>query len=125
MISFNVNNTDHDIIQKIAERAMRVQAAHRHHRDCRKLQDFLMDITAVHANGCRLDLDRLLAADDFNFSHDVFGIERHLNRQTGQLEDCFLPRFAMRSQRLEPSADHALKATVLDKVGRIDHGAKS
>ena len=41
-----------------------------------------------------LDWDRLLAADDLNFLHDVGGIRRHVNRQTGKLEDHFTPRFA-------------------------------
>jgi len=53
-----------------------------------------MDVTACHVNGCPLKLQELLEADDFNFSHDIFGIRRHLNRETGQLENCFLPRFA-------------------------------
>jgi len=51
-----------------------------------------MDITACHLNGCPLKLQKLLEADDFNFAHDVFGIQRHINRRTGKLEDCFLPR---------------------------------
>ena len=53
-----------------------------------------MDLEAVHGNGCPLDFDRLLAFDDFNFAHDMQGIRRHLNRQTGELEDCFVPRCA-------------------------------
>lgn len=53
-----------------------------------------MDITAVHLNGCPLKLSELASADSFNFAHDVFGIRRHINRETGQIEDCFLPRFA-------------------------------
>ena len=55
--------------------------------------DALMDIGATHAT-CPLRLEEFRDADDFNFSHDVFGIRRHLNRQTGRLENCFLPRFA-------------------------------
>ena len=53
-----------------------------------------MDLTTCHANGCPLRLGELLIADDFNFAHDVFGIRRHLNRETGKLENCFLPRFS-------------------------------
>lgn len=59
--------------------------------------DFLetaMDITATHLNGCPLKLQELLAADSFNFHHDVAGIRHHLNRETGELEDFFRPRFA-------------------------------
>jgi hypothetical protein len=35
-----------------------------------------------------------VTADGSNFVHDIVGIERHLNRQTSQLGDCFIPRFA-------------------------------
>lgn len=53
-----------------------------------------MDISAVHVNGCPLRLKDLLKADDFNFWHDIFGIQKHINRATGQLNNCFIPRFA-------------------------------
>jgi hypothetical protein len=53
-----------------------------------------MDIAAVHANGTRLDLQRWLEADKFNFWHDIVGINRHIDRKTGKLNNCFLPRFA-------------------------------
>lgn len=79
-------------IAKIAARACTLAAAHGvkyEHIDA------MMDVEAAHAV-CALDLDALLAADDGNFRHDVFGIRRHLNRQTKQIEDCFLPRFARR-----------------------------
>lgn len=59
----------------------------------RSRMDWHMDIEAAHIN-CKLDLDRLLSFDDGNFGHDVFGIMRHLNRNTGALMDCFLPRCA-------------------------------
>ena len=57
-------------------------------------RDALMDVTAVHANGCPLRLKQLYCAPPFDFTHDVFGIRGHLNRETGKLEDCFLPRYA-------------------------------
>ena len=56
--------------------------------------DILMDVDACHSNGCPLQLQALLDADDFNFAHDVFGIRRNINRQTGQLMNCFWPRYA-------------------------------
>ena len=59
-----------------------------------EFMDADMDITACHMNGNPLRLIQLLAADDMNFSHDVFGIRRHLNRETGKLEDCFSPRYS-------------------------------
>ena len=56
--------------------------------------DFIMDIEATHCNGCSLDLDKLLNFPEFDFYHDIYGIIRHLDRQTGKLMDCFLPRCA-------------------------------
>ena len=54
----------------------------------------MMDIEACHCNGCALRLDELLQAADSDFVHDVAGIYRNLDRLTGKLQDCFLPRFA-------------------------------
>ncbi len=54
----------------------------------------LMDIEACHCNGCPLDLRALLDADGFDLVHDVAGIRRHINRETGKLGDCFWPRYA-------------------------------
>lgn len=52
-----------------------------------------MDISAVHVH-CPLRLSDLLSADQFNFAHDMYGIQRHINRRTGELKNFFLPRFA-------------------------------
>lgn len=54
----------------------------------------MMDIEAVHYNGCELRLKELLAADDANFIHDVMGIITKIDRETGELTDCFVPRYA-------------------------------
>lgn len=55
--------------------------------------DVRMSLTACHLNGCPLKLAELLKADDFNFVHDVIGINRHVSRDTGKLLNHFLPRF--------------------------------
>lgn len=92
MISFTTETKDEArTILKIAHRAavMAISADVYY-----PLLDADMDITAVHVNACPLKLDELLAADDFNFAHDVFGIRRHLDRETGELGGCFVPRFA-------------------------------
>ncbi|MGU2439534.1 DUF6874 family protein [Burkholderia cenocepacia] len=62
--------------------------------------DLHMDLTACHANGCPMEWEHLNAADDFTLAHDVGGIRRHINRRTGQLEDCFLPRCAVKEQHV-------------------------
>jgi hypothetical protein len=57
-------------------------------------RDFMMDVQATHANGCPLDFTKWLSFDDFSFWHDVRGIQRHIDRQSGELRNCFLPRCA-------------------------------
>lgn len=83
---------EQNLIHKIADRAIAAAAAQGVSYD--KLTA-CMDIAACHLNGCELDLNKLLAAPDADFGHDVFGIRRHIDRRTGQLTDCFLPRCAM------------------------------
>jgi len=54
----------------------------------------IMDIDACHCNGNPLKLQELLEADDFNFGHDVFGIRANIDRTTGKLQNCFVPRYS-------------------------------
>ena len=56
----------------------------------------LMDLIACHTHGCPLDWDAMLSCDMLNLSHDVCGINRHIDRETGELRDCFVPRMAKR-----------------------------
>jgi hypothetical protein len=51
-----------------------------------------MDLEAAHCNGCKLDFKKLLAFKDFDFYHDTAGIAAHIDRNTGMLKECFLPR---------------------------------
>jgi hypothetical protein len=55
----------------------------------------IMDIDACHNNDCPLKLAELLNADDTNFAHDVFGIRANIDRATGKLQNCFVPRYAI------------------------------
>lgn len=87
-ISFDVSTKDRAIIRQIAERAVQELNVGR--------LDTLMDITATHCNGNPLRLADLLSANAFNFAHDIYGIARHLNRETGALMDFFSPRYSQR-----------------------------
>lgn len=87
VINFAISKAEADLISRIMLRA-EVDKCDR--------QDFSMDITACHCNGNPLRLADLLAADDFNFAHDINGIRRNLNRDTGKLMNCFSPRFSRR-----------------------------
>lgn len=90
-VSFAVSEADGRVITDIVKRGIKM-AKEAGRRDIGTL-DAKMDITAVHTNGHPLKLDKFLAADDFNFAHDFFGINRHINRDTGGLNSCFSPRF--------------------------------
>lgn len=87
-VSFDVSAEDDRIITDIAKRAVNVFPDLDY-----VYMNVSMDIAATHANGTPLKLKELLAADDFNFAHDVAGIRNNLNRESGKLENCFLPRF--------------------------------
>lgn len=91
-ISFDVSGDDQDLIEQIAARA--VSLAIKGGFIYQQI-DAVMDITACHANGCPLRLKELLAADEGNFWHDVFGINRFLDRDNGKLGGCFLPRYSV------------------------------
>lgn len=58
-----------------------------------KRLNLIMDIEAAHL-ACPIDLERLLTADAATFGHDLVGIYRHINRETGELSGCFVPRTA-------------------------------
>lgn len=89
-VRFDAKRRDTALIDRIVERAA---ASGLLGSDRLSLE---MDLTATHLNGCPLDLGALLGADEFNFAHDVCGIQRHIDRNTGKLTRCFLPRFYAR-----------------------------
>lgn len=91
-VSFRVSNSDADIISQITDRAWSIDWLRASYTDKMAMA---MDVTAVHANGNRLRLADLLAADDFNFAHDMSGICNCLDRSTGQLTRHFRPRFSV------------------------------
>lgn len=69
---------------------------------CKDRLSMDMDITAVHCNGRRLDLKKLLNFPDFDFAHDICGIQRHINRTNGKLLDYFLPRCSAKAEASNP-----------------------
>jgi len=86
MLKFTKSKLENEFIEQILERIIAKFP------ETDRLSMY-MDLSACNAQ-CPLKLDKLLVADEFNFWHDVSGIRQHINRQTGLLEDCFLPRFA-------------------------------
>ena len=86
MVEFKVTEEEHRLINLIVAKADALDL------EDRSQLDLIMDLEATHSNGCPLDFCRLLNFPVFDFTHDICGIRRHLNRTTGQLEDHFLPR---------------------------------
>lgn len=90
-LNLNLTPADRALIEQIAERACRIAAEADAPRD--KI-DLMLDLAATHLNGNPLRLADMVAWDrDFDIAHDVFGIERHLDRETGKMTDFFSPRF--------------------------------
>ena len=38
------------------------------------------------------EIKRLMKFDDFSFAHDIVGIQANIDRNTGKLRNCFVPR---------------------------------
>lgn len=89
ILNWKTTKEENDLINKIVKR---FSSLHPEYRDWE--QGLEMDITATHLNGCPIDLEQLLTAPDFDFNHDVAGIHHHLDRTTGKLTSCFIPRCA-------------------------------
>lgn len=56
-----------------------------------------MDLLAAHANGNPMDFAKLATVETFTLMHDVYGIARHLDRETGKLGDFFSPRCSLKA----------------------------
>jgi hypothetical protein len=88
-LSFKASDEERALVRKIVKRARSLGWE-------RRTDDCVMDLIACHANGNPMDFAKLLAADDFNLMHDVAGIARHMDFQTGKLLGHFSPRCSAR-----------------------------
>lgn len=61
----------------------------------RPITFWALDVENAHTKNGPLRLHELLAADKSTFAHDMLGIYAHMDRKTGKLTDCFVPRLAM------------------------------
>lgn len=87
MLNLTLAGPDADTVLRIARRAAQFFPE-------RATGDVALDIIATHLNGCPLRLTELELARDFDFVHDIAGIWRHLDRDTGKLGPIFNPRYA-------------------------------
>ena len=87
ILNWNTTKGEAQTISKIVQRAR--DSADLGQIDPLKLD---MDISACHLNGCPLDLQGLLNATPGDFNHDISGIVSRIDRETGNLRDCWTPR---------------------------------
>lgn len=81
-------------VAKIVERGMRLMKKYKLPvRKGELRNDRRMDIVACHNHIVRLDFDKWIAFDDFNFTHDFFGITKHIDRNEVTMK-LFTPRCA-------------------------------
>lgn len=106
MITWTVNTEDEQLISSIAKRAKTLLN--------RDPLDTEMDLIACHANGNPLRLSDLLMAAQGDFLHDIMGISRHLDRDTGKLTGFFRPRFSATDKGAAAAARKAAATDVLD-----------
>lgn len=67
-----------------------------HPDDIHDRQSREMDLIACHNGGCPLDFAAMAAFEDFSqVAHDIVGIGRYLDRETGELDSGFAPRFSL------------------------------
>ena len=88
MIEFNYDSFD--AAEAVYDRANRMGIAH---ADKTAIVLDLLAANGVNGNA-PLDYARLLSFRDGDFGHDFGGIRANLNRRTGQIVNCFLPRCA-------------------------------
>lgn len=95
MPKFDANHEEMATIGHIADRAIKLRKELGVNRPSQlDWTTLVMDIEACHCNGNPLRLEELLMADDGDFGHDVFGIQRYIDRRTGKLTDCFVLRYS-------------------------------
>ena len=91
-LNFDCSIQDMQLIGQIMQRAME------YHKDHTSLNaDHMLvavDITALHCNGTPLKLLQFLMCDKTDFIAEFTGIQKHIDRATGQLRGEWRPMFA-------------------------------
>jgi hypothetical protein len=93
-VKFTNSKAKNEQIKRIVDRWFAALRVYNITPDYDKL-NVQMDLSAVVAQKqVRLDLDKLERFGDFDFAHDMSGIINCIDRKTGLLQHCFLPRAA-------------------------------
>lgn len=82
------------LIGRVIDRVMDLCEDHNYPLRSTQRTQLEMDLCAAHLD-TQLELHRMLECSSTDLLHDVFGIQRHLDRETGKLTSCFLPRCAL------------------------------
>lgn len=93
MVKFNSTKQEHDWISLITTRA-------KEELNITDPISLFMDLDTTNSNGTPLDFKKLLGFDKANFEHDIYGIMACIDRETGQLTRCFLPRCAKADENI-------------------------
>ncbi len=78
-----------DLVAQIADRVERKRNQDDHEFDRMRL---MIDIISAVEADPKINLKTLLSFPDGSFFHDVAGIQKHIDRETGKMTDCFVPR---------------------------------
>ena len=98
-INFDIDDAGYRLVQKIVDRFQKLTTKSNPRARLSKAKlELVLDIVACHMNGCELDLEKLLNFDDFNLVHDVAGIRNRIDRNTGQINGCFLPKCSKKEE---------------------------
>ena len=87
------NESDKKTIDKIVTRYRREMETRGYKPD--PAIQLRCSLSAVHANGCALNLQGLLEGRVIDLMHDVGGIHDTVSRETGKIIGHFWPRFAV------------------------------
>lgn len=86
MFAKTLSKEEHAAMHKVMDRALKQYPTY-------PPMTLALDLLNAH-DDVGLDFERLLAFEAFDFSHDITGICNHMDRSTGKLRHCFLPRCA-------------------------------
>ena len=77
-----------------------------------------VDLELCHANGCPLDLDAMMICPEEVLIHDVIGISRFVDRETGELFAGFLPAHVLAPSPVVLTIDEANK--IIGDCGQVN-----
>ncbi|MCH8035295.1 MAG: hypothetical protein IH950_16270 [Bacteroidetes bacterium] len=87
---FKTTKEDYELINQIVYRVINEGVFFEYKKENFEI-DLTMDLECAFNND-GINLQKLLEFSDMDFAHDVHGIYFNLNRQTGKLENNFVPR---------------------------------